>query len=58
MYKKCSIFLGILLLTSQITPLWAAPDDLQFMLQGLPGSCPAVPAVGNTEIRQQLMQYH
>ena len=58
MYKKCSIFLGILLLTSQITPLWAAPDDLQFMLQGLPGSCPAVPAVGNTEIRQQLIELY
>lgn len=54
LYKKCSIFLGFLLLSSQITPLWAAPDDLQSFLQGLPDSCPAVPASGHAEIRQQL----
>ncbi|MBF7730086.1 L,D-transpeptidase family protein [Pseudomonas sp. N040] len=39
MFKKCSIFLGILLLGAQLAPPAGAADALQQRLQGLPASC-------------------
>ena len=53
LYKKCSIFLGILLLSSQVGPLQANPQDLQHTVQGLPGSCPDVP-LRNAAVQQEL----
>ena len=46
MYKKCSTFLGILLLSAQIPPLAAAPYEpsagLQMLVQSLPDACPGM----------------
>ena len=57
MYKKCSIFIGFLLISAQLMPLASAETSLQPQ-QGLPANCPGMPINFSSENRQRLEDFY